>query len=203
MVFKIEINSILRSDNYPALERGKIYTFEKQTNQVFFDSIPVWLTDTNWTPRAEISIISQTLEDHSLKGSFRVDYIYQGDEQQALSNIFVRMFAGLTDPYIYLLSSQAEYQQALNAGTLIRDSLKSEGFIHATPKSQLNRLANKYYKEKLSPLILMVDKKLITAQVKWEPATGGLYPHIYGPLNINAVTKIEEISLAEDGNFHI
>jgi len=203
MDFKIEINSILRSDKYPELERGKIYTFEKQGNRVFLDNISVWLTNTDWTARAEISIVSQTLEDHSLKGSFRVDYVYQGDEQQALSNIFVRMYAGLSDPYIYLLSSQTEYQQALDDGTLMRDSLNSEGFIHASPKSQLNRLANKYYKEKSSPLILMVDKKLISAQVKWEPATGGLYPHIYGPLNVNAITKVEKISLTENGNFHI
>jgi len=203
MGFKIGINSILRSDSYPELVRGKIYTFEKQGSRVFFDNIPVWLTNTDWTARAEISIVSQTLENQILKGSFRVDYVYQGDEQQALSHIFVRMYAGLNDPYIYLLSSQAEYQQALDDGTLVRDSLEKEGFIHASPKSQLNRIANKYYKEKSSPLILMADKNLILAQVKWEPATGGLYPHIYGPLNINAVTKVEKISLTENGNFHI
>ncbi len=203
MGFKIEINSILRSDNYPKLERGKVYSFEKQGSRVFFDSIPVWLTNTDWTARAEISIVSQTLENHTLKGFFRVDYIYQDEEQQALSNIFVRMYAGLSDPNIYLLSSQAEYQQALDNGSLVRESLQSEGFIHASPRSQLNRIANKYYQGKEQPLILVVDKKLISPQVKWEPATGGLYPHIYGPLNINAVTHAEEISLADDGNFHI
>jgi len=203
MGFKIEINSILRSDSYPELERGKVYSFEKQGSRVFFDSIPVWLTNTDWTARAEISILSQTLENQTLKGSFRVDYIYQGEEQQVLSNIFVRMYAGLSDPNIYLLSSQAEYQQALDNGSLVRDSLQSEGFIHASPRSQLNRIANKYYQDKTQPLILVVDKKLISAEVKWEPATGGLYPHIYGPLNINAITKIEKISLADDGNFHI
>jgi uncharacterized protein (DUF952 family) len=203
MGFKIEINSILRSDSYPALERGQVYSFEKQGSRVFFDSIPVWLTNTDWTARAEISIISQTLENQTLKGSFRVDYIYQGEEQLALSNIFVRMYAGLSDANIYLLSSEAEYQQALDKGTLVRDSLQSEGFIHASPRSQLNRIANKYYKDKVQPLILVVDKKLISPQVRWEPATGGLYPHIYGPLNINAVTKVESISLADDGNFHL
>jgi uncharacterized protein (DUF952 family) len=203
MGFKIEINSILRSDEYPELKRGNIYSFEKKGSRVFFDSIPVWLTNTDWTARAEISIVSQTLENQTLTGSFRVDYIYQGGEQQALSNIFVRMYAGLSDPNIYLLSSQAEYQQAIDNGSLVRDSLQSEGFIHASPRSQLNRIANKYYQDKEQPLILVVDKKLILPKVKWEPATGGLYPHIYGPLNINSITKIENISLVDDGNFHL
>ncbi len=117
------------------------------------------------------------------------------------SNIAIN--TGSHDKNIYLLSSQAEYQQALKSGTLVRDSLQSEGFIHATPKNQLNRLANKYYKNKKQPLILVVDKELISPEIKWEPATGGLYPHIYGPLNMSAVIKVEEISLSSDGNFHL
>jgi uncharacterized protein (DUF952 family) len=50
---------------------------------------------------------------------------------------------------------------------------------------------------------LTVDKKLVSPKVKWEPATGGLYPHIYGVLNIDAVTKVENIYLDNDGHFHL
>ncbi|MBA6265066.1 DUF952 domain-containing protein [Colwellia sp. Bg11-12] len=203
MGFKIANNSILRSDDYTELVRGKTYAFERKGHQHLADDVPVWLTNIDWTARAEISIVSQSIENNNIKGIFRVDYLYQKDEQQTLTSTFIRMYDGLSDHYIYLLSSQAEYQQALTEGKLIRDSLVSEGFIHATPKSQLNRLANKYYKDKVQPLILIVDKKLIVPEVKWESATGGLYPHIYGPLNMNAVTAIEEISLNEEGKFQL
>jgi uncharacterized protein (DUF952 family) len=203
MGFKIANNSILRSDDYAELVRGKTYPFERKGHQHLADNVPLWLTGTDWTARAEISIVSQSIENNNIKGIFRVDYLYQKDEQQILTNTFIRMYAGLDDPAIYLLSSNAEYQQALSAGMLTRDSLTSEGFIHATPKSQLNRLANKYYKDKEQPLILIVDKELVIPEIKWEPASGGLYPHIYGPLNINAVTRVEKISLNEDGNFYL
>lgn len=203
MGFKIANNSILRSDDYADLVRGKTYPFERKGHQHLADNVPLWLTGTDWTARAEISIISQSIENNNIKGIFRVDYLYQKDEQRILTNTFIRMYAGLNDPAIYLLSSIAEYQQALSTGKLTRDSLTSEGFIHATPKSQLNRLANKYYKDKEQPLILIVDKELVIPEIKWEPASGGLYPHIYGPLNINAVTKVEKISLNEDGNFYL
>ncbi|MBA6399398.1 DUF952 domain-containing protein [Colwellia sp. BRX10-4] len=203
MGFKIANNSILRSDDYVELVRGKTYPFERKGHQHLADNVPLWLTGTDWTARAEISVVSQSIENNNIKGIFRVDYLYQKDEQQILTNIFIRMYAGLDDPAIYLLSSNAEYQQALSAGKLTRDSLTSEGFIHATPKSQLNRLANKYYKDKEQPLILIVDKELVIPEIKWEPASGGLYPHIYGPLNINAVTRVEKISLNEDGNFYL
>jgi len=203
MGLKIPNKSVLRSDNYPELLLGKIYSFTESDNEMFTENSPLWLTSSDWEALAEISIISQSVEKKNLKGTFRIDYIYQGSEQQTLTNTFIRMYAGLNDDNIYLLSSQAEYQQALNEGVLTRDSLISEGFIHATPRSQLTRLANKYYKNKVHPLILVVDKTLILPEVKWEPATGGLYPHIYGPLNMNAVTAIEEISLNEEGIFQL
>jgi uncharacterized protein (DUF952 family) len=192
---------ILRSDSYSTLILGNTYSFEENSTQMFTENMPLWLTSSGWIALAEISIVSQSIEQNGIKGTFRVDYIYQGIEQQTLTHTFIRMYAGISDDNIYLLSSQAEYQQSLNEGTLTRDSLKSEGFIHATPRSQLTRLANKYYKDKVQPLILVVDKTLILPEVKWEPATGGLYPHIYGPLNMNAVTAIEEISLNENGSF--
>ncbi|WP_083690213.1 DUF952 domain-containing protein [Colwellia sp. UCD-KL20] len=201
MEFTAEINSIFRSDNYPELILGKIYSFEKKGSRIFFDSIPVWLTRNDWTAQAEISIISQTLENNTLKGTFRVDYIYQGSEQLTVTQMFMRMYSGLSDPYIYLLSSQKEYDHAVNQGKLARDSIKTEGFIHASPKNQLTRIANKYYKETINPLILVVDKSKITAEVKWEPATGGLYPHIYGVLNTEAIIEAKTIALNKSGEF--
>ena len=201
MTFTMANNAILRSDSYPELLRGEVYDFQENAMQLFAENIPVWLTNINWTAQAEITIITQSIEKQSIKGTFRVDYIYQGDEQKTLTNTFIRMYAGMSNEHIYLLSSQAEYQQALSIGSLTRESLQSEGFIHATPRSQLSRLANKYHKETVQPLILVVDKKLVSSDIKWEPATGGLYPHIYGELNINAVIKIEEISPNENGVF--
>ena len=203
MGFKLEVNSILRSDENYQLKVGEIYSFNKQGSRIFFDDIPVWLTDSNWLALAEISIVSQTRENNQLSGQFRVDYIYEGEEQQAVTNMFIRMYDGLMDPYIYLLSSEAEYQQGLATGEIVRDSLQTEGFIHASPKSQLNRVANKFYKNTEQPLILELDKKAISSEVKWEPATGGLYPHIFGPINISSVHKVVPILLNESGEFDI
>ena len=107
----------------------------------------------------------------------------------------------LIDPNIYLLSSEQEYNQALNQGFLTRDSIELEGFIHASPKEQLTRVANKYYKATIKPLILVVDASKVNVEVKWEPAAGSLYPHIYGPLNADAITEAQEIVLNENGDF--
>ncbi len=203
MGFKLEVNSILRTEQNYELKLGSIYPFSKTGSRIFFDDIPVWLTDKNWQVLAEISIVSQTRENDQLTGQFRVDYLYQGEEQSIVSNMFIRMYDGVLDPYIYLLSSASEYEQAQQTGEFIRDSLQTEGFIHASPKSQLNRVANKFYKDCQEPLILVVDKSKVIPKIKWEPATGGLYPHIYGPLNANSVIKSISIKLNEKGEFDI
>ena len=166
MEFTLAIDSILRSDDYSALEIGQIHTFEKKCNTLFVDNSPLWLTKNDWTALAEISIISQTRADNKLIGEFRIDYIYQGIEQSTVTAMFIRMYAGKNDNNIYLLSSKHEYQQAQHSGHLLRDSLQQEGFIHASPKSQLNRLANKYYTDTQAPLVMIVDKSLISPKVK-------------------------------------
>ncbi len=203
MGFRVEFNSILRSDSYSELKVGSTYSFSKDGSRIFFDDIPVWLTTSSWLVQAEISIISQTRMNGKLEGEFRVDYLYSGDEQQAISKMFVRMYDGILNPFIYLLSSQAEINHANETGELIRDSLDTEGFIHASPRAQLNRVANKYYKTVGSPLVVVLAVDKISVPVKWEPATGGLYPHIFGPLNMSAVEKIVPIAKNADGNFNI
>ncbi|WDE13143.1 DUF952 domain-containing protein [Thalassomonas haliotis] len=203
MALSPAINSVLRADHYSSLNLGQEYHFEKTDCDSFFANTPLWLARNDWSALAEISIICQTRTGNTLTGKFRVDYIYQDDEQAAVTALFIRMYAGISEDYIYLLSSKAEYQQAQHNGELTRDSLAEEGFIHASPKHQLSRIANKYHTTTIEPLVMVVDKSRITNEVKWEPATGGLYPHIYGPLNMDAVIRTVPIALSASGNFDI
>jgi len=160
---------------------------------------PLWLIDLSWKVLAECSIV----QSKSKEKSIRCDYFYQGIEVQVMSQTLVRLFAGDVDPYIYLLAPKQDYIDAKHKGYFTRDSLKDEGFIHASPYSQLTRLANKYYTKVKEPHLLKIDKALIIPEVKWEPAKGGLYPHIYGPLNSDAIVAIEALLLDEKGLFNI
>jgi uncharacterized protein (DUF952 family) len=203
MGMKLTINSILKTQKKYDLKVGQIYCFNKKGSRLYFDNIPIWLTDENWTALADISIISQSKQNGSTFGTFRVDYIYQGEEQKVITNMLIRLYAGLSDKYIYLIVSEDEYQRALKTGEFKRDTLDTEGFIHASPKSQLNRVANKFYKKCKAPLILLLDKEKITSKVTWEPAKGGLYPHIYGPVNTDCFVKKLTIELQSSGLFEI
>lgn len=106
-------------------------------------------------------------------------------------------------PYIYLLSSATDYKNALDKKTLTRPSLHTEGFIHASSKDQLTRVANKHYFKIEDLLVLVVDCSKVKAEIKWEPAAGSLYPHIYGVVNTDAIVKTLPLSKNEDERYEI
>jgi uncharacterized protein (DUF952 family) len=84
------------------------------------------------------------------------------------------------------------------------ESLETEGFIHASPANQLTRVANKYYRQHAELCMLAVAPARVQAEVKWETiANGDIYPHIYGPLNMDAVVSMTHITRLPDGAYNI
>jgi uncharacterized protein (DUF952 family) len=79
-----------------------------------------------------------------------------------------------------------------------------EGFIHCTQGvEQLTVVANRYYRHDQGEwLVLVLDEQAITAEIKYEPGGDGLlYPHIYGPLNRNAIREILSMPRDPEGTF--
>ncbi len=106
-------------------------------------------------------------------------------------------------PRIYLLMTPAEIDTARALGSWTPANFASEGFIHASPYDQLERVANKHYRLKTDVQIVCVQIDRLTSELRWEPAAGSLYPHIYGPLNFEAVIDIVPTERNGDGTFRI
>ncbi|MCU4677140.1 DUF952 domain-containing protein [Catenovulum sp. 2E275] len=199
----INANTFLILDDIPELKVNQRYAFKLNRNQTLANQSSIWLLNANYQAIAEISIIEQNQNGAELTARYRVDYIYNQQESSQLNVMFERILQPVYDPFIYLISDQQELTQSLNNNQLVRDSLQIEGFIHASPKNQLTRVANKFYKSRLNPVILVVDKTKLSSELKWEPAKGGLYPHIYGPLNMQSIIKQIPIQLNENNEFEI
>ena len=203
MGFHVEINSILRSDEYADLIVGETRAFRKQGSRVFFDDIPIWLTLSDWTALAEIQVINQSRTPIEIKGEFQVLHVYGGKEQQRVTEMFRRMYADGGHPFIYVLMSPETLRESTRTGTYAPESLATEKFIHASPANQLTRIANKYYRDNDTVHVAVVRKSRVTAPVKWEPATGGLYPHIYGKLNMDAAEKTIAFFKNNEGEYQV
>ena len=49
-------------------------------------------------------------------------------------------------------------------------------------------------------MLLAVDPVPLGEALKWEPARDGdLFPHLYGPLPVTAVTRADDLPLGPDG----
>ncbi len=109
---------------------------------------------------------------------------------------------------IYHIATGADWETALADGKYTRSSvdktLAEEGFIHASQASQVARTANRFYRGVAGRLVLLViDEERLSAEVRYEDVPGAElpFPHIYGPLNTDAVVEARPFAAGPDGTF--
>jgi uncharacterized protein (DUF952 family) len=108
--------------------------------------------------------------------------------------------------FIFHITRREAWQQAKTAGTYRADSLESQGFIHCSTSEQIMSVANAFYKGQRGLLLLCIDEGRLRSEVRYEPPDGppvgdSLFPHIYGPLNPDAVVKVVTFEPGPDGRF--
>lgn len=84
-------------------------------------------------------------------------------------------------------------------------SLHSEGFIHCSGIDQVIKVADYNFHGQTGLVLLVIDTEKVIPEVKWEDLynLGEDYPHIYGPLNTDAVVDVKELLMNEDGSFRL
>jgi uncharacterized protein (DUF952 family) len=69
-------------------------------------------------------------------------------------------------------------------------SLETEGFIHCSFAGQLDGVIKRYYARESEVVILEIETDALMSRVVNEPSTGSeIYPHIYGPVNRDAIVS--------------
>lgn len=102
---------------------------------------------------------------------------------------------------IYHITLSHDWATALAGGAYRAASLETEGFIHCSTASQVERSLNRFYRGVPEVLVLAIDPARLIAELKYEPAHGEDFPHIYGPLNTDAVIATEPVRSDADGAF--
>ena len=87
---------------------------------------------------------------------------------------------------IYHIVSRESWDAALVQGEYRAPSLITEGFIHCSDEDQVMGSAERYYRGQSGLVLLAIDERRLTAPLKYER----LFPHIYGPLNLDAVASV-------------
>lgn len=103
---------------------------------------------------------------------------------------------------IYHLVPEPYYRGIAPEEPYVSERYYDEGFIHFTaPVAELAAAGNRYYRSDPRPyLMLEVDELMLTAPVRYEDP-GRIFPHLYGPLNRDAITTVRHFRRAADGTF--
>jgi uncharacterized protein (DUF952 family) len=103
-----------------------------------------------------------------------------------------------------------EWELALRQGSYRPLSLDAEGFIHCSTIDQATDTANLLFRGATDLLLLRIDETRLAATLKFEvPASAhdargsARFPHIYGPLNLDAVIEAVEFPCDADGSFQL
>lgn len=102
---------------------------------------------------------------------------------------------------IFHMCRRDEWEQATAAGAYSGSSQDvADGFIHFSTARQLPESAAKHRRGQPGLLLLTVDPAALGDALKWEPSRGGaLFPHLYGPLPVAAVVRVDPLPLNADG----
>ncbi len=96
---------------------------------------------------------------------------------------------------IYHVTTKQQWEAALRKGCYEAPSLASEGFIHMSRQQQVAGVLQRYYQNTPDLLLLHINETKLTAELKFElaPSVNEEFPHLYGPLNLEAVAGVAEI----------
>ena len=96
---------------------------------------------------------------------------------------------------IYHITTLSCWKASIIKGFHEDDSLTSEGFIHASHSHQVKGVLERFYKNQNDLVLLHIDETKLTSVLKYEmaPSVNELFPHIYGSINIDAITETSSI----------
>ena len=88
---------------------------------------------------------------------------------------------------------------------LLDPSLETEGFIHCSYEDQVLVPANALFAGQSDLLLLVIDPKRLTSDLVVEDsyASGTAFPHIYGPIDLDAVIDSIPFPCNSEGLFHL
>jgi uncharacterized protein (DUF952 family) len=101
---------------------------------------------------------------------------------------------------IYHICRAEEWQAAQSSAYHGSSQDIADGFIHFSAADQIVASAAKHRAGQSGLLLIGCDEYKMGAGLKWEPSRGGqLFPHLYGPLPMDAVVSVRELPLGPDG----
>jgi len=101
------------------------------------------------------------------------------------------------------ICQREEWLQAHQRGIFQDKSLMQDGFIHCSQTEQILEVANHFYQGIPELVLLWIDPDRLTSEIRWETADNAQFPHIYGPISLDAVVSVSNLNSDVDGTYRV
>ncbi|MEM8505231.1 MAG: DUF952 domain-containing protein [Cyanobacteria bacterium P01_D01_bin.1] len=92
---------------------------------------------------------------------------------------------------LFHIVESIDWATAKACGTYAPASLQTEGFIHLSEAQQVVGTVERFYQGRRDLLLLEIDPNCLQASLRYDQvADHGIFPHLYGALNLEAVVKV-------------
>ncbi|WP_068277236.1 DUF952 domain-containing protein [Aldersonia kunmingensis] len=104
------------------------------------------------------------------------------------------------------ICTRGEWDDARRAGERRPESLDAQGFVHLSSPEQVHLPANRLFLGRTDLVLLHLDPDALGAPVRWEPGVATdpesmRFPHLYGPIPVDAVIDITSYQPDVTGRF--
>ena len=100
-----------------------------------------------------------------------------------------------TAALIFHITTREQWNHAALAGKYQADSLITEGFIHCSTAGQLESTARRHFAGQTGLVVLEIDPAKLRWELRWEDSHGEDFPHLYGPLDLDAVISVQTFTV--------
>ncbi|MXY44689.1 MAG: DUF952 domain-containing protein [Dehalococcoidia bacterium] len=102
---------------------------------------------------------------------------------------------------IYHIAIKAEWESQSGEATYAPSRYQEDGFIHCSEQHQLQPVAESNFQGRVDLVLLELMPTRLEPETRYEQGGKEKFPHIYGPINKDAVNRTKEIQCNDDGYF--
>ena len=102
---------------------------------------------------------------------------------------------------IYHIAIQGEWDAQATLPTYAPERYRKDGFIHCSELQQLERVAGYNFRGRSDLLLLEIMPTRLQPETRYEQGGREKYPHIYGPINKDAISRSVAVACNQDGLF--
>jgi len=105
---------------------------------------------------------------------------------------------------IFHIAAREDWERTVGAGAYTMASLHGDGFLHCSRATQHAAVANSLFAGRADLVLLLIDTDKLSSEVRFEQleAGGEAFPHVYGPVELDAIFEATPYGPGPDGRFH-